>query len=400
MISYITDNPYIRKEIGNAVLLYQIYDWRVIYDKDGSDIDYDKFNINKKFKKREYKDIFRKNEIISIIAESNYKLMHELTFSNSKIYSWDSYDKRVLINFDKSKIKREFEKYIQRSFFSRTIYDKLAAFNMQRIEQMLVYIAIISYRHRTEDIGSNRETDRLINAISYKRPDFWYIIEKLIYHSRKLDITDPFVGDFKFLKEKSSLKKIWEKNKDSELTEVAKVVIFVLNRLEGIMPYVDILKTMRYMEKNELIKVESAKVFQLIESEEFNEAEKFLDKTRWDSLYETYDFSFSMFPALNFIKEIYFECPECGSTELKSSPLNFYCSNEMCKFRVYRVISPVGVSKTIAEKDLFRMLKFGDTIIKNKFGGYNRFFLVKSKFEGKYDIKPYIYSNDINPDKS
>jgi len=401
MTIYLTDNPIVKKNIPGSILLYQIYNWRVIYDKDNKDIDLDIFKITNSFKRKQYKEaINHHNRIIGVVAKSNYKLLYEITSIKKKrkeIFFWENFPKRKKEAFDKKHLEFEFNKYLQRSYFSRVVYDKLAAFNMQRIEQFLIYIALYMYKIEKKELNYSFDTDVLINSILIEREEFWYAIDKLIYHSRKLDIKDPFVGEFDFLNENNSLFKIHNKNKNLKKTETTKVFLYILNKLKNIVPYVDILKTLRYLEKNELIDLKTASVFQKMKKNEVIEASQLLEVERWNLLYETKDFSLNMFPSLSFISEIQYKCPECGSTELKSSPLNFFCSDIDCKFKVKRTISPVGEIKNIAEKDLRRMLKFGHTIIKNKFGGYNRFYLKKIK--DRYVIYPDIQSNNINPDK-
>jgi len=403
MLLYLTDNPIIKKNIPGSFLLYQLYDWRVIYDKENSDIENDFFKIKKNVKNKNIKESLKiNNEIVCIVAESNYKFKYELSKLNTKFYLWHDYSKRKEHKFNIRKNEILFNRYLQRSFFSRAIYDKLAALNMQRIEQFLVYISLYKYKNidREITIEYTCSVDRLINAISCERNDFWYIIDKLMYHSRRLHIEDPFTGKLKFLNKKNSLFKVYEKNKDKPITEMTKTFLYILKDLGKIIPYVDILKTIRYMETNEIIEISSNGVFYKIDNEDLEIAYKYLDKNTWSYFYSTNDFKIGMFPSLNFISELFFKCPKCGSTELGSSPLSFWCSNTNCNFRVKRVISPAGVLKNIAEKDLFRMIRFGDTIIKNKFGGYNRFFMYESdKYEGQYYLTPKIHSNDINPDK-
>jgi len=403
MILYITDNPYLKKDIPGAILAYQIYDWRVLYDKENSDLEIDFFKIKKSPKRKEILTKLKETqEVIAIVAESNYKLQYELLENNTKYFLWHRYlKKRKMYSLKKRKVKSEFLRYLQRSYLSRAIYDKLAALNMQRIEQLLIYIALYKYKTKKDnkEIDYLFETDRLINAISCSREDFSYIIDKLIYHSRKLHISDPFVGSFDILDEKNSLYKIYDKFKESKKTELTKVFLFILNELKDIIPYVDILKTMRYMENNELIKISEAGVFYKLTEVELEESFEFLNKDIWNEFYDSRTFMIGLFPSMSFLNELYFKCPLCGSTELKSSPLNFWCSNDNCNFKVKRYIAPAGVPKNIAEKDLFRMLKFGDTIIKNKYGGYNRFFLYQPYKNSQFYIKPKIYDNDINPDK-
>jgi len=402
MILYFTDNPLIQKEIPGSILLYQLYNWRVMYDKENSDIDIDIFKTKKTIKKKTVeKQLKNHKEIVGVVAESNYKLQYELIQLKKplNLYLWHNYKNRKLFLYGETQIQNCFFKYLQRSLFSRILYDKISAFNMQRIEQFLIYIAIHKYKiSKHEDIEYLYETDRLINTISHERSEFWYIVDKLMYHSRRLDITDAFTGKFEILNKQSSIQKIYEKHKDKKKTKLTNVFLYILRELEGIVPYVDILKTIRYMENNELIELSSAGVFLKIEEQFYDNVFELLNKERWELLYASKDYMFDMFPPMNFIEELTFKCPECGSTKLCSSPVSFWCSTQSCSFKINRVISPVGIQKNIGEKDLLRMLKFGDTIIKNSYGGYNRFFLNKNK-KGFYFISPKIYNNDINPDK-
>ena len=396
MTLYVTDNPIIKKDIPGSVLLYQQYDWRVLHDKEESTLEEDFFKIKKRAKSKNIKQSIEDSDhIVAIVAESNYKLQYEISLMNASFYKWHEFKTRIEYLPDYKKNKKLFHQYLQRGYFSRTIYDKLAALNMQRIEQLLVYIAL--YRYKAERLkGYSPEytcrTDRLINALSCKRNDFWFIVDKLMRHSRKGDISDPFIGDFEFVNEKNSLYKIFKENENKAQTKMTKVYLYILHSLKNILPYTDILKTIRYMETNELISVKDSGIFMKLSKDKIQYAFDFLDEKKWEALYESNDFLFGIFPSLEFIKDLYFKCPVCGSTKLASSPVTFWCSNRSCSFKVSRLISPTGVAKAIAEKDLSRMLKFGDTVIKNKSGGYNRFFMLESeKAKGLYFLKPKIY---------
>jgi len=414
MTLYITDNPLIKKEISGSILSYQIFNWKVSPDKNM--IEDNIFNINKKFKLKEIKEKIKlHSKIIAIVSRSNYKLIFELNTLKKDItyYYWDTYKTRIEVFPNKNFINKEFFKYLQRSYLSFLIYEKITFLNLQRLEQLLIILSIIvlnkidinkkdlnlvSFNFKTSKNSIN--TIDLINTISYKRNDLRYIIEKLIYHSRKNHISDPFVGKFKFIDKKNSLFKIYEKYKNENNSKTTENLIKIINLLKDIFPLVDILKTIRFMLKNELI-IEKNNNLELnfeIELKDFSMLFKFLEIKTWNFIYKNRTFSdFNLFPELVF-KDMHFQCPECGSTEFRSSPMHFWCSDNLCKFRVNRIISPAGIKFKISKWDLFRLLKHNSTIIKNKRGGYNRFYLLENdKTKGKYHILPYIESNNINP---
>lgn len=431
MTLYITDNPEINKRLqGNSFLIYQIYDWRVkIIDNEEDSMEESLFELKKRFKSGKLKKELKLNDkIIAIVAPSNYKLIYDLihmkTMYNKELilYSWDSWFNRRRLKIDKKEIKDKFNQYIQRGYLTKIIYSPLSYFNLQRIEQ---FIALVSMS-AADKIMTAGNISGLTKNINYSiDPTFQKVdtlglirilckngysvrkaIDKLIYHSRKLDITDPFLGSCEFLTEKSSLKKIFlaecntdsyfgrdnEYNKDNSFG-----ISLIVELMRGYIPLTDILKTLRFLEKNELIttinkkgSLASSYNFTLEETKSYL---KYISKESWQSAYKTNTFIFGgLFPSIDIIEDTY-ECPLCGSTELRFTPKHFYCSDIQCKLYVHRIINPGGIKKPITENEFIRLIKHGNTIIKNKIGGYNRFFLIRE--DDSFKIKPQIEKNTI-----
>lgn len=391
MILYLTDNPYIRKNLAGCLLLYQVYNWKVVENED-------EFKIIKKFKLNENKEKLNKNkEIICIVNKSNYKLIYELSTLNKKItfYYWDTWEKRDEVFPDIKACEAEFFKYLQRGFFTRRIYNALASYNFRRIEQLLIAVSLNGEIKKDIKYIENNKIYHLFNSLLHYRPSISFAIDKLIYHSRKIDISDPFTGDFKFLKEKNSLFKLYREDlEEHPLMKFVKLSIF-LNK--GIMHFSDILKTLRFMEILNIVSISNNGAEVKIEISE--DIFDFLDKEKWKEIYDSGDFIlFNLFPILEESR-IKFKCPICDFPDYKSSPANFWCANKSCNFRLNRIISPAGKAMRISQHDFLRILKHGTTVIKNKRGGYNNYFLIKnSQNNGKYNLLPQIKKNDIKPD--
>lgn len=387
MILYLTDNPYIKKEIPGAILLYQLFNWKV-------SIQDEEFKITNKYKTKDIKEQIKLNdELICIINSSNYKLQYELQTLNKnvKIYSWDSWKKRKEI-FPKT--KDEFLKYTQRSYLSFILYPQLVTLNLQRIEQYLVYLAINILEKKDIPYSKIYKIHDLVNSIAIKKDDISYIVNKLIYHSRRLDISDPFSGNFKFLDKDSSIFRLYKEDEPDQFS--TKKIAQICTLLNGIVPLVDILKTLSFMNESGFITADDNKLSTnppLLNSEIVSSID-FLNLDKWKNLYKSRTYSFSMFPPLNF-ELLKFECPYCNSSLLKSSPHSFWCGNVECNFKFNRIIRPAGASKRIADWDFNKLLKYKSTIIKNARGGYSRYFL-----DANYRAIPHMKSNDINPDET
>lgn len=426
MTLYVTDNPEIHKKLlGNSFLLYQIYDWRVIPQE--SDIEEDLFDIKKRFKLGKFRNELKLNsKVIAIVAPSNYKLIYDLLHLKEQyvkeviFYSWDSWLKRKRLKIDKKEITELFNKYIQRGYFTKLIYKELSFFNLQRIEQFLIILGI-NASNKVLKCGSNNfppieyiespllditGTIRILLSQGYTLRK---AIDKLIYHSRKNDITDPFIGKFYFLNNDNSLfKKINDQlssniykgiNTNNEKTEICSFSIIV-ELLKDFIPLTDIFKTIRFLEKNDQIKTLNEKG--LLETdyqfsvEDIKYYFNYISSKKWNEAYSTKSFSFgSLFPLIEIEELVYF-CPLCGSSEIKSSPKHFFCSDINCSLYVNRIINPGGIKKQVTENEFIRLIHHGSALIKNKLGGYSRFFLEKNG--QKIRILPQIEKNKIEED--
>jgi len=417
MILYITDNPNIKKTIPGCILLYQIFDWKVSINKDN--ILEEDFKISKKFKLDTIKKEFKINShIVAILNRSNYKLMYELLHINKKVtfYYWDNYLSKQEIKPSLKETEFEFNKYLQRGFLSSILYEKLSAMNLQRVEQFLIIISVIVSNKK--DISNtlipfkttnfrnakySYDLFDLFNSISIKKENPIYVIDKLIYHSRKIDITDPFAGKFTFKNKNNSLWKLYKENNKKPNTNLTNEVIKIHNLLIKIIPSSDILKTLRFLFKNDILSYNGNIIYQNLDLKfsQLKESIKYIDNNKWNIIYKDNGFDiFNIFPPLK-LNELKFECPLCGSKNFRSSPFSYWCSDNLCSFRINRVINPVGIKKKITEWDLCRLIKHNSTIIKNSNGGYSRFYLLENeKYKGKFHILPYIESNDINPDSN
>lgn len=416
MILYITDNPIIKNKIPGAILTYQLYDWRIKIDTK-SLFENEEFNIIKKNKNKNHGILLKNNNtLICIISRSNYKLLHELNKIKNKVkkfYYWDTFDikKEVKPNFKYA--ETEFMKYMQRGYLSSILHNQFSQINLQRLEQFQVITALNIIKAKNIELDSFNQSAvnsknyrnpidifQIINSISIERDNIIYIIDKLMYHARKNDITDPFTGKFIFKNKNNSLYKIFQRNKNKPTSKISSKIKTVCSILQEIIPLVDILKTLRFISKNTLIDNN----LNLVKSSIFNKKEilialEFISSKKWDFIYKNNEYSsFNIFPPLSF-KTLTFKCPICNSSEFRSSPVQFWCSDNLCPFRLGRVISPAGIPMKISQWDMNRLLTHKSTIIKNKRGGYSRFYIVENdKNKGKYNILPYIEKNDINPD--
>jgi len=421
MILYITDNPEIHKELKYSLLLYQIFDWRVdiVAEKDVYEAELMNFNLKRKFKRKVIKDEIKlNNEIIAIVTRSNYKLIYEILILESefgkkiKIYFWDRWlVKKKKEYVKKLKIFNEFEHYLQRGFLTKLTYKQLSAMNLQRIEQFMVYLALniielgllkdsdkIIYNDYVEiPEDSNVLLQELIEVISYKKSCPVYVVDKLMYHSRRGHISDPFLGKSKFLSEKNNLKKMYDSGNRKENS----VILGVLHLLGGILPNTDILKTLRYLVKNEIVFIEEDFIdfSYRLSAEDIKYYLPYISKNKWEYIYSNQLYSFSgVLPNIQF-GELDYSCPLCGSTEFRTTPLHFFCSDNLCKFQMDRIIKPGGLPKNITDWDFKRLIKYKSTIIKNRRGGYSRFLLVENyNGNGKFHAIPQIEKNNVGKD--
>jgi len=430
MTLYITDNPEIKNKLKvNCHLIYQVFDW-IINLEDTDSIEETNFVLTKRFKLSEIrKNITRNDKIVAIVAPSNYKLIYDLLYIKKKyskeiaIFSWDSYSKRKRLKYDKEKVIKDFNKYIQRGYLTKITYPELSTMNLQRIEQFLVILAILTVNivlktgseygieenyQELDPINDQYDNIDAIGSVRVMCHNGYTIrqaVDKLIYHSRKRDITDPFIGTFSFLKNNNTLFKLIENNKNSSLYRGSDKdflksnipgITPIVGILNSIIPITDTLKTLRFLEKNDYIYSINEKGSIKVDNYEMsiNDIKKyspFLSSKIWNELYLSKGYTFSsLFPKIE-VNEDKYECPFCGSTTLRQTPTSFFCSDILCKLYVNRVIKPCGVKKLISENELIRLLKHGNTMVKNKGGGYSRFILQKN--DKKIWIIPQIEEN-------
>jgi hypothetical protein len=408
MIYYFTDNPEIKKLIkSNISLSYQIYDWRISISEEDIDIDDINFKLNKRIKKIDFKSKFRSNKtIIGIVSPSNYKLIFDLLNASKeyhfelKLYSWDSYTKKrkKMIKINKTIIKKLFNEYIQRGYLTKLTYNKLIYFNFQRIEQFMTILTIntINKINKVPSIIKIKKNDLEINTIEYiklmikKGTPLNQILNSLIYNQRKRNISDPFLGKFIILNNKSKIKKIVENIKEEEISNTN--IDLIIKTMSELIPLTDTLKTLRYLEENNFLKTDTTNeeltTNIIFSNNEIKKYFNYININIWEKIYESKTFSFSsMFPQIE-TEDLKYKCPLCGSTEYNSSPLNFFCSDTNCNLYIPRIIKPGGIKKQISDLDFLKLINHGETLIKNKVGGYNKYYLIKEN--NKFKIIPKI----------
>lgn len=409
MIAYITDNPEIKNQLKiDSFLAYQLYDWRYeeVPNKENPLLS-DRI-LRRKIKNNAIIKSFRMNdEIVAFVSPSNYKLIYDLLFIKKefskkvKFVAWHDFKKRKSLKINKEYVTLNFDQYLQRGVLTKKEFNSLAFYNFIRIEQFVSMLLIVNYNtyHKTsyllglddnyEEVCGDDEISILgiIRVLMHEKGFFYKAIDSLTYQSRKLNITDPFCGNFKFLNTSNSLYKLYEKYKDSDLykgiDDEKKLkkhkagVSIIIKYLNLFFPLVDVLKTLRYMETNSFIKSNGAgfDVFSPITPEEMNVYSPFYDISVWKDLYAsgTYQFN-SFFPKIQADVPL-FVCPLCGTSELKTTPLNFFCENVKCHFKISRKIKPAGKPKILSERELLQLIHYGVTHIKNKMGGYSRYIL-------------------------
>jgi hypothetical protein len=359
------------------LLAYQIFDWRITMNENENGLN--EFILRKRYKHSSIKkSLLACSKVVLIVAPSNYKLIHDLFVLKDiykftlVFYTWDSWGSRNKVKFKYQDIYTEFLRYIQRGYLTSLLYQKLSFFNIQRIEQFISFLAIQAAQEGSFnkfDITGSINTNDAISSLISQGYSLRKCVDKLIYHSRKNDITDPFMGSFSFISNTNSLFK-----KLSTGINSSHKIIDSINRL-SMFPYTDVLKTLRFMEKNDLIDSISCSVDQsVVLTDDYNQ---YLSQDIWAKAYKlkTYQFS-GLFPPIDVPTDQY-ACPLCGSTSLRETPQHFYCSDVLCKLFIYRIIKPCGVKKQISEIELIRLLKHGSAVIKNKKGGYSRFMIYR-----------------------
>lgn len=415
----ITDNPNLHdKSNEDSILLYQVFDWRIHIKKIDIDIDdeidnieiEDEFELRKRFKKGVYRKKIELNSIITaIITPSNYKLIYDLLYIRDtykkkvNFYTWDGWLKNKKIKINEGLIKKLFNEYIQRGYLTKIMYSDLEYFNLQRIEQFII-LSIVNLGSKFIKTNKNGfinidlfgkdelNVNKLMIKILLKNNSVFKTVDKLIYNSRKNDISDPFIDNLQFLNEnKNYLKKYYNEINNNIIDEYIDdtnylssnpINIFSISYLlKSILPLTDILKTIRFLEKNDILKSDNKYgILSLHDYKDFDfsQYKEYIDPKKWLFLYKSKGYMFNeLFPKIKITKLSY-KCPLCGSSEFRLTPKHFYCSDINCKLYVNRLINPGGISKQVTELEFIRLINHGSTIIKNKIGGYNRFLLYKS----------------------
>ena len=387
MTLYITDNPNIKKDIPGAVLTYQIFNWKIKIEID-EDLE-EKLSREKAYKDKELKELIKRNKrIVLIVSRSNYKLIYDVyeLYKNSgksiDIYYWDNYKNgKGLVFIDMEEIENMFNKYLYRGYLSFEMYTQIQTMNFQRIEQFLVVLAMASkpvvsnsdfcmkkFAHDFLEEENTIDLYDLLSKIYAKKQNALYVLKKIKRDSRNIVYSDPYIGccygDF------SSFKK-------GENEEFSIAVYDILYKLKGIIPLIDIVRTIEFLIEYEFVIFENGDwlISDYIQVSE--EMFEFLNIENWKHFYAN-PTDISVFPTIGAV-DIEFECPICGSGEFSVSPSAFMCKKRDCHFKFKRIIKPLGDPKSIKDWDMIRMLKFGETFIKNKRGGYNKYTFRRSK---------------------
>ena len=441
---YITDNPEIHKTLGGeSFLAYQLYDWRVLIEVTDAQTGLIERDVKRRAKRRAVLNAIRNNDtVIAIVAPSNYKLIYDLMFTKKnfgkelKLYSWDGWACRTPLPFLDSweAISKEFENYLRRGYLSLKLFQELAYYNFTRIEQFFIVLKIaflnsqiqtgasigcpikyeamlphLSYAPKSFILGGEEKVSLLgmIRVLSFLYKSFSRVIDKLTYHARRNDITDPFSGDFIFLNDKNSLFKIYQEHKNSDLylgNEISSKflkknkagITFVISELCKIIPLCDVLKSLRYLSLSNALALNEEGVgfdiFTELSASDLQRYEAFYDEKVWQSAYKSFDYSFiRMFPNIGAILPM-FRCPLCSVNHFVTFPRYFSCTNPTCSFRFPRIVKPGGIAKPLTELDFLKLIHHGSADIKNARGGHSKYALFR--YEGnKFRAIPVMKAN-------
>lgn len=447
---YITDNPEMHKKLsGESFLIYQLYDWRIKIEVTDTQSGLIERDIKRRAKRRDVINAIKKNDtIIAIIAPSNYKLIYDLIFTKKnfgkelKFYSWDSWGSRTTIPLLSSSsselIEKEFDNYLKRGYLSLKLFHELAFYNFTRIEQFFIVLKIAflnsqiqtgatlgcpfeyeaklpSIPYLTKIASKKNEQSEcnkvnllgIIRVLTFLYRSFSRVVDKLTYHARRGDITDPFLGDFSFLNTKNSLFKIFKEHEKSDLyfgkesspkflKKHKAGTTFVINELCKIIPLCDVLKSIRHLDLSNILKIDESgvgfNIFTELSLSDLEQYEAFYNNKVWEQAYKSLDYSFvRLFPNIQAILPI-FRCPLCSANHFITFPRYFSCDNAVCSFYFPRIVKPGGVSKLLTELDFLKLLHHGSTDIKNARGGYSKYALFR--YEGnKFKAIPVMKSN-------
>jgi hypothetical protein len=383
MKEFLTDNPFIAKEIPGSSLAYQLYDWRVSIDREDP---YLSSRFLKKWKSSAVREKLGSCDSVSaIVAPSNYKMIYDLlTFSKEtgkrvRFYSWNGYPVRKYIP-DEEKIAAEFERYLQRGYLSRIHYFELGKWNLNRIEQFVLSLTATAFGEKVvkkEKIKAKKiEVVDLITKISIaEKIGIGAAIERLLYHYRKRNIADPFLNGKVKIVRRGSKPEFWAGLDDPGITDFHLLVSLV----SKFIPLVDVLRTIAFLEKSEYAKFgpESIRGPAGMEARHVSLYSDYISPRKWKEVYSTGTFSFSgILPAIAE-EPPSFKCPICGTLKYRTDPLWFRCANPACGFKIKREIKPFGESMRMKADHFKRLVTHGKVMIKNKRGGYSVYLLKK-----------------------
>ena len=443
---YITDNPEIHKTLsGESFLIYQLYDWRVTIEVTDTQSGLIERDIKRRAKRRAVLDAIKKNDtVIAIVAPSNYKLIYDLMFTKKnfgkdlKLYSWEGWESRTPLPFLNhwDEVSKEFDNYLKRGYLSLKLFHELAFYNFTRIEQFFIVLKIAflnsqiqtgatigcppEYKAKLPSLSyfsdysafaeSNKnEIDLLgiIRVLTFSYRSFSRVIDKLTYHARRGDITDPFSGNFVFLNTKNSLFKIYKDYKNSNLYLGKETspkflkkhkagVTFVINELCKIIPLCDVLKSLRHLALSNVLGIDESgigfDIFTELSLSDLEQYEAFYNEKIWLQTYKSLDYSFvRLFPNIQAILPM-FRCPLCSANHFVMFPRYFSCQNPTCSFYFPRIIKPGGISKLLTELDFLKLIHHGNADIRNSRGGYSKYALFR--YEGnKFKAIPVMKAN-------
>jgi len=192
-----------------------LYSWKLVPDNE-----YLKLEGKKLFKETFHK-------VRGIVSPSNYKLQYDILKidQSAKFFKPEDFKfgKRNEFTINKIEVKKEFEKYIKRSYLSYLNYHQLSSLGLKRIEQYMSMLGVFSLRNvyeydnlmikeelkiikltkikkeivKIKNIDIVKFTNLLNKELKYGFEDIFKFILQMYSN---LEITDPFYKNgFKFL---------------------------------------------------------------------------------------------------------------------------------------------------------------------------------------------------------
>lgn len=395
---YVTDNPFVHKEVSGSFLAYSLFDWQSKKENENEDgTSYD-IVFRKKWKNKDFKKaISMHSSVTCIVSPSNYRLLYDilsLREDNSSLslnfFTWNGWLQRRSFKPNVKQIEKLFYDYMQRGYLGRAMFFELGGMNFQRIEQFIVSLFILAVNKGVLkfDAVTRKRDDLCIaveKAVKAQAKGFAKAMEKIIYHHRKIDIADPFVQkkiSFTHKGKTKSLAKILAENEIG----CPSYLQGAINFLSPFIPVVDIYKTFLFLLKNDFIKCDDegkcTSALQL-KKDEILEYISYLDATLWKDIYDKRLYSFSGILPYISVSPSSFTCPACGSIKFKTNPLWFSCASASCNFKIKRMINPLGSVQRLKPEEFKRLVNHGFVFVKNKKGGYSKYVLKKNK-DGSY----------------